>query len=201
MKTEVITYQYDGKTFKGYLSYNDEIKGVRPCVLVAHAWKGQDDFARKKADALADLGYIGFAIDLFGNGKTVESDEEAGAMIAPLFGFCFGGLSVLELFKSGAKLKGTVSFHGLLGKRLGDMMAKVPPSAIELHGSILVLHGHLDPLVSEKDIKEFESEMTYAGVDWQMHVYGTATHAFSNPNANKGDELHMRYDLDKGELK
>lgn len=92
-------------------------------------------------------------------------------------GFCFGGLCVLDLARSGAPLKGVVSFHGLL---MGAEGIKNEP----IQSKVLALHGHDDPMVPPEQVLEFEKEMTEAGVDWQLHAYGQTVHAFTNPAAN-----------------
>lgn len=215
MKKEWIDYSMNGRSFRGYLVYNSKVEGSRPVVLVAHAWKGQDAFARNKAEFLAELGYAGFALDLYGEGKEVESDNDAASLMIPLFedrtelqkrikagyetilhhpicdrkrigsiGFCFGGLAVLELLRSGAQLTGSVCFHALLGDRMRQVRAKKSPKSNKMHGALLILHGHKDPLVSTEDILSIQKELSEAGIDWQMHIYGLASHAFTNPEAN-----------------
>lgn len=215
MHSETIAYTCGDSTFKGHLAYDQTSSTPRPVVIVAHAWKGQDDFAREKAEMLAKLGYVGFAADLYGDGKTVESNDEAMAMMSPLFvdrktlrerivsayqtvakldivdetkvgaiGFCFGGLTVIELLRSGVPLRGVVSFHGLLGDTVGDLKAISEPTSEKIQGSLLILHGHKDPLVSTEDIIDIQQDMINRQVDWQMYQYGNASHAFTNPHAN-----------------
>jgi dienelactone hydrolase len=94
-------------------------------------------------------------------------------------GFCFGGLCVLDLARSGADVRGVVSFHGLL------MPTPEPPKAIK--AKVLALHGHDDPMVPVEQVVAFEKEMTEAKADWQVHVYGGTMHAFTNPEANDPD--------------
>jgi len=214
MTSEVIHYQHDGVSFKGYLAKPDSVKEKIPAILIAHAWRGQDDFARQQADELAKFGYVGFAIDLYGNDALAQDDEEALQLMLPLFlnrkllrerlqaglktlekhsfidqnaigaiGFCFGGLCVIELLRSGAAIKGGVSFHGLLGDTIGNHKAHLTPNET-IKGSLLILHGYKDPLVSQSDIIAIQDEMTKAGVDWQMNFYGQAMHAFTNPQAD-----------------
>jgi dienelactone hydrolase len=215
MHTESISYKSDGHLLKGYLCYNRGITGKRPGILIAHAWYGLDAFAKHKAEALARLGYIAFAADVYGNDKPITNDQEAQQMMMPLFlnrsdlreritagyqvlaeqsmvdpdrlgaiGFCFGGLTVIELFRACVGLKAAVSFHGLLGHTLGNQKAAPAPKAGEMKGSLLILHGYKDPLVSPQDIVAIQKEMTDAGVDWQMDIYGNASHAFMNPEAH-----------------
>ena len=94
-------------------------------------------------------------------------------------GFCFGGLCVLELARSGADVKGVISIHGLF----------VPGNATNetITAKVLCLHGHDDPMVPPEQVLTFEKEMTDARTDWQIHVYGGTMHAFTNPVANNPD--------------
>lgn len=208
LQTQIIEY-YECKTkFIGYYTFDDSFSGKRPAILVAHDWSGCNDFSRTKAEKLAALGYVGFSIDMYGEGKIGNTKEEKMALIEPLLndrkllarrinlavekvktldfvesshigaiGFCFGGLCVLDLARSGADISGVVSFHGLL----------FPPQqslSSSIKAKILVLHGHDDPMVSVEQVNAFEVEMTNAHVDWQLHVYGQTMHAFTNPVAN-----------------
>jgi len=217
MREEKVIYEVGGVTFHGYMVYDPTQSGRRPTIIIGHAWRGQDEFAREKAREIAKLGYVGFAADVFGEGKTASTDEEAYKLITPLFidrkllrerilgaykaaltkevvdphrmgamGFCFGGLTVIELMRTGFSLRGIVSFHGLLGDALGDLKAVTEPRAKQvLGGSILLLHGYEDPMVSQQDITHIQKELTDAKVDWQMNIYGQTTHAFTNPQAHE----------------
>jgi len=98
-----------------------------------------------------------------------------GKRIAAM-GFCFGGLCVLDLARSGADLRGVVSFHGLL-KPSG-----LPQKPIK--AKVLVLHGYDDPMAPPEEVLALAKEMTSAGADWQLHAYGRTMHAFTNPEAN-----------------
>lgn len=215
MKEEFISYQIDGGRFIGYLVIPDGENGQRrPGIVIAHAWLGQDEFAREKARALAKLGYVALAADLYGERREV-SVEQAPTVMMPLFqdrellqtrikaafdllrqrpevdasqmgaiGFCFGGLTAIELFRSGVDVKGVVSFHGILGSQMGGQQAQEVPIVKNIKGSLLVLHGYEDPLVSQEDIQAFQQEMTAAHIDWQMTIYSQTAHAFTNPQAN-----------------
>ena len=92
-------------------------------------------------------------------------------------GFCFGGLCVLDLARTGTEIQGVASFHGLLG----------PPGNItggHINAKVLVLHGHDDPMVPVEQVNELEPELTAARADWQIHTYGNTMHSITNPNAN-----------------
>lgn len=93
------------------------------------------------------------------------------------FGFCFGGCCSLELARTGAPLKASISFHGTLD-------TPNPADGNNINGAVLVLHGALDPLVPKEQLPAFEDEMNSAGVDWQLLSYGGAYHSFTDPEAN-----------------
>lgn len=107
-------------------------------------------------------------------------------------GFCFGGLAALELLRSGKKLWSVVCFHSLLGWKLGSMCAETLASKPSLPVKLLILHGYHDPLVTLDEITAIQKEMTDANVDWQMHIYGNAAHAFTNPLASD-EKRGMQY--------
>ncbi|MGH8556280.1 MAG: dienelactone hydrolase family protein [Methylococcales bacterium] len=210
MTLQCTTVEYfDRETcLEGFLACDDSASGPLPAVLIAHAWGGRDQFVCDKARKLAELGYTAFALDLYGKGVLGGSIQENSALMTPFMedrallqrrmtvgletarnqkpvnpdkvaamGFCFGGLCVLDLARTGADLCGVVSFHGLLaapGNTRGN----------PIKAKVLVLHGHIDPMVSAEDIGLLQEELSQAGCDWQFHVYGNTLHAFTNPLAN-----------------
>lgn len=98
------------------------------------------------------------------------------------FGFCFGGLTLLELVRSGVELNGMVGFHGLL------IPADPPPPQEKIRTRLLMLHGDRDPLVPPEQVTAFQEEMREADVDWEMVSYGQAAHSFTMPQANLPDK-------------
>lgn len=199
----------DGDTvLEAFFAYDDAIVGRRPAVLINHTWGGRDDFVANKAVKLAELGYVGFALDMYGKGVLGSGPEENAKLMQPFIddrallqrrigaalatvkllpwvddkkcaaiGFCFGGLCVLDLARTGVDIKGVVSFHGILA---APGNTEVKP----IKAKVLALHGHDDPLGPPEQVLAFEQEMTKAGADWQVHVYGNTMHAFTNPIAN-----------------
>lgn len=208
IRTRTIEYEDGDTLLEGDLAWDDGAAGPRPGVLVAHAWRGRGEFDTEKARALAKLGYTGFAMDLFGKGVSGGSIEENRALIRPFMedrallqrrmqvaleclraqaeverartgaiGFCFGGLCVLDLARSGADVGGVVSFHGLLR----------PPgntSGNTIRSKVLVLHGWDDPMATPEALVTLGQELTSMRADWQVHAFGNAMHAFTNPQAN-----------------
>lgn len=209
LKKQFIEY-HDGTTqLEGFCVYSENGSAQKPAILVAHDWSGKNEFAMKKAERLAELGYVGFALDMFGKGKTGATVEEKAALIQPFvqdraalqqrihaalsavkklsmvdtnqiaaIGFCFGGMCVLDLARSGAKVRGVVSFHGLL------QPATEQSSSTEIAAKVLALHGYDDPMATPDHVRAFADEMTHAKADWQLHMYGHTKHAFTNPAAN-----------------
>ncbi|MGR9107193.1 MAG: dienelactone hydrolase family protein [Gammaproteobacteria bacterium] len=109
--------------------------------------------------------------------ETFRAQDPVDSGRIAAMGFCFGGLCVLDLARTGADVRGVISFHGLLaapGNTAGN----------PIKAKVLVLHGHDDPMVPSEDIRALQEELTRAGSDWQFHVYGNTMHAFTNPIAN-----------------
>lgn len=209
--SKLIEYKDDDTLLEGYLALPEKLAGKRPAVIVVHDWSGKNEFACNKADKLAELGYIGFALDMYGKGKLGQTNEEKTALMNPLasdraalqqrilaavetvtnmpevdaskiaaIGFCFGGLCVLDLARTGADIRGVVSFHGLLGAA-----DNIPSPKIK--AKVLVLHGYDDPMCKPEAVIEFATEMSNAKADWQINMYGNTLHAFTNPLANDPD--------------
>ena len=199
----------DGETLlEGYLAYDDSVTEPRPGIIIAHTWWGQGDLECRRADQLAELGYVGFALDMYGKGLYGSSPEENTKMMQPLMddrtvlqnrmavaltvageqaevdagnmavmGYCLGGLCALDLARTGADLKGAISFHGLF-----DAPDNITNPQIK--AKVLCLDGHDDPMTSNDKVVALEKEMTDAGVDWQLHTYGGTMHGFTNPEAD-----------------
>ena len=81
IKTEAVRYQDGDTELKGYLVYDDARKGKRPGVIVVHEWWGLNDYARKRAEMLAKLGYVAFAADMYGDDKVTDHAQEASGWI------------------------------------------------------------------------------------------------------------------------
>ncbi|HEX2769613.1 MAG TPA: dienelactone hydrolase family protein [Geobacteraceae bacterium] len=209
VRAERIEYKHGNTLLEGFLAYDDTVTGKRPGVLVVHEWWGLNDYAKRRAEQLARLGYVAFCLDMYGKGKVTADPKVAGewagvfrndrpmgraraaaglevlksrpqvdpARIAAI-GYCFGGTVVLEMARSGADLKGVVSFHG-------GLATPTPADARNIKGKVLVLHGADDLFEQPSEIAAFQEEMRQARVDWQMVYYGSAVHSFTNPESGK----------------
>lgn len=206
MNTTLIPYRDNEKDLEAFVAKPSQ--GTHPLVIFCHAWRGRDEFICEKARLIAEQGYVGFALDMYGKGVLGQSKEENANLKKPFIqdrkllqkrllkafevasqlpyvnpnkiavvGYGFGGLCALDLARSGVDLKGAVSVYGHFDP---------PPTELikSIRSKILVLHGYKDPVVSQAELRRFEEEMNRSKVDWQLHEYGNAMHAFATPGVN-----------------
>jgi dienelactone hydrolase len=196
---ETIVYQLNGTDYEGY--YTSPEAGA-PLVVLLHDWDGLTDYEVKRADMLAELGYAVFAADLFGKGirptevadkkqhtgelykdraklrtlvqGAVDEAGKKGAKIgnAVVMGYCFGGAAVLEYARSGADMKGYVTFHGGLSTPEGQDYSQAK-------GQFLILHGTADSAITMADFAALANDMEAHGVRHEMITYSGAPHAFT----------------------
>jgi dienelactone hydrolase len=195
---------------EAFFAFDDSLSGRRPAVLINHTWAGRDDFVAEKAKKLAALGYVGFAVDMYGKGVLGSDAEENAKLMQPF-------MQDRQLIKKrmmaalyAVKLMPWVDdsriaaigfcFGGLCSLDLARAGADLK-GVVSFHGllgalddnshpvkaKILALHGHDDPMVPVEQVIAFEKEMTKAGADWQLHTFGNTQHAFTNPLANNPD--------------
>ncbi len=221
--TTNVEYKDGDQVLEGYLAYDDASKVRRPGVLVVHEWLGLEGYAKMRAEQLAKLGYVAFAVDIYGKGNRAKNTDEAGKMAGvyksdrnlyrsrmkagydvlknyeltdskkiAAIGYCFGGTGALELARSGADIKGVVTFHGALD-------TPTPEDAKNIKGKVLALHGAEDAYVPVKDVLAFQDEMRGGNVDWRMVSYGDSVHGFTNPkngsDKTKGVAYNKKADM------
>ena len=217
VKTEVVEYRHGDVMLEGYLAYDDSFQGKRPGVVVAHEWFGQTSYERKRAEQLARLGYVAFAIDMYGKGVRARDGKEAGALAGKYMGDrklmgarAAAGLDVLRnrpetdptrLAAIGYCFGGTTVLE--LARSGADLVSVVsfhggldtptPGDARNIKAKVLVLHGGDDPMVPNKQVEAFQEEMRKGGVDWQFISYGGAVHRFSNPAAGDDSSKGLAY--------
>jgi dienelactone hydrolase len=211
-KTGYHDYHDGTDTLEGFISLPSKPQvrdGKTPVVLVAHAWGGHDDFAREKAHMLADLGYIGFAIDVYGKGRRGNSPEENSRLMTPwiedrgaLRRRLLAAVAAARAIEGGDAERLAVigfCFGGLCAFDLARANAPGLRAAIGFHAlfmppglgaqesiraKVLALHGYDDPMARPDAMVAFADEMTRAHADWQVVVYGATGHAFTNPHAH-----------------
>ncbi len=196
---KMVQYTVNDSAYEGY--YADSGSDA-PFLLLIHDWDGLTDYEVKRAEMLVEKGYSVFALDLFGAGVRPSEVADKRALTTGLyndrakmrtlmdgalaeakklganvdngvaFGYCFGGAAVLELARSGANLKGFVSFHGGLTTPEGQDYTKTP-------GDLLILHGTADASVSMEDFAGLAVELEKTGIHHEMITYSGAPHAFT----------------------
>ncbi|MHC4956565.1 MAG: dienelactone hydrolase family protein [Planctomycetota bacterium] len=194
-------------TLQGHLAYDDAIKGKRPGVLIVHQWTGIGDHEKNVAKELAKLGYVAFAVDIYGKGvrpkDPASAGKEAGKYRKDRKLFRHRMLiAMAELVKTKMVADGKIAAIGycfggggvLELARSGAPVAGVvsfhgnldtpnPDDAKKIKGKVLVCHGADDPFVPDAQVAAFMKEMRAAKVDWQFNAYGGAVHSFTQPSA------------------
>lgn len=209
VKTQMVNYEQGGTKLQGFIAWDDATQGKRPGVIVCPEWWGLTDYAKLRAQQLAQLGYVALAVDLFGNGKTTDDPKEAGSLAgalksnrALLRARVNAGLEELKKNPNvdpqktaaiGYCFGGTTAIE--LGRSGADVKAIVtfhagldspnPADGKNIKARVLVCHGGNDGFISPGDFEAFENEMRQNKVDWQINIYGGAVHSFTNPGADK----------------
>lgn len=218
VRTQTIDYA-DGETeLQAFVAWDDASDHSRPGVLVSHAWRGRSDFENDKAVMLAELGYVGFALDLYGKGVVGRSPAENAGLMQPFLDdrrlllrrleLALGELRGMAQVDAGQLAAIGFCFGGLcvldLARGGADVAGVVsihgllgappgtPPSS-PIDARVLVLHGWDDPLATPAAVLELAAELSAREADWQLHAYGNTLHAFTNPLAND-PSAGLRYD-------
>ena len=220
VQTKVIDYTQGDTALKGLLAWDDAAKGKRPGVLVIHEAWGENEHARNQAVRLAKAGYVGFALDMYGNGKVATHLDDAKAFMeevtkdpAVLKSRFEAALKVLEEQPQvDPKKIGAVGycFGGgvALGMtRAGEPLTAVatfhaampategpPPGKVKTH--VLINTGGADPLVPKAKVEEFAKQLKDAGARVKVITYPKAKHSFTNPDAAKAGMDALAYDKD-----
>jgi dienelactone hydrolase len=217
MTTTDIEYEAEGRTMIGRLAV-PACGGRHPAVLIAHEGTGLDDHQRCRADQLAELGYVAFALDYHGGGKPMTDRDAMMARLAELWhdpqrtrGLARAGLDVL-LAQPRADPTRVAAIGYCFGghlvlelARAGAALAVVvgfhprlatprPLDAGNITGKVLVCIGTEDPWISVGERLMFEEQMRAAGVDWRMNLYGGAQHSFTHPQVDRLEIPGLRFD-------
>jgi len=215
---ELLQYR-DGETvLQGYVAWDDAISGKRPGILLAHEWWGMNDYARQRADMLASLGYVAFALDMYGDDKVTGHGKQASAWMKQITANIQQwrhraelGLQELRQHKWVDNKKiaaigycfggATVMQLAYAGADLqavvsfhGSLPVASSSDAKQIKSKILVEHGSADPFVPAERISAFQQALDQADVDWQMDIYGGARHSFTNPMAKQYGIEALAYD-------
>jgi dienelactone hydrolase len=218
LETKEVQYSDGDTECKGFLAFDPAQPGKRPAVLVFPEWWGLNDYARSRATQLAQLGYVAFAVDMYGEGRSTETKEEAQGLASPFYTdpqkLRARATAALETLKKqpnvdaskiaaiGYCFGGTCALElARSGADLGAVVAfhagldtRNPADAKNIKGKVLVCTGGADGMVGPDKREAFIKEMEDAQVDYQINVYSGARHAFTNPDAGKFGIPGIAYD-------
>ncbi len=218
IRSEELTYSAGGVDMKAYIAWDGEIEGQRPGVVVVHEWWGLNDYARRRADMLAELGYTGMALDMYGAGAVATNPDEAGELMNGLLGDLAvvrsrfnAALDVLKAHSStdsgrsaaiGYCMGGGIVLH--MARYAADLKAvasfhgalplgvAAPDEGGDVTARIAVYHGEDDVLIPAEAVDAFKTEMKKTQADCLFVLLPTALHGFSNPIAtSKGEEYGL----------
>ena len=216
IRSKLINYSIDSNDFKGYIAWDDSLREVKPGVLIFPEWWGLNNYIKKRTEEVAELGYLAFGVDMYGEGKTVDNPNDAGSLMNAV-------LEDKQIIK--ARLESAYNFLkenalsdsdriGAIGYCFGGAlvlnMARMGMdlrAVVSFHGAldsffsplpgdvkakVLVCHGEADELISEEAVEQFKLEMDTAEADYEIISYQGALHGFSNPAA---DELGRKFNI------
>lgn len=215
--TKNVTYQHDGVALEGYLAYDDSIKGKVPAVLIVHEWWGLNDYARKRAEQLAAMGYVAFALDMYGKGKVTEHPKQAAEWMrqtnSNVLLWQQRALAGLEVLKNEPRTDTAriaaigYCFGGATVQQLaysganvrgvvsfhGSLLPPTPEQVKQVKAKFLICHGSADPFIKAENVQNYVAAMNETDLDWQMIIYGGAKHSFTNPDADKAGMPALEY--------
>jgi dienelactone hydrolase len=215
--TKTVPYRHGSMELEGFLAYDDAISGARPGVLVVHEWWGLNAYAKHRAEQLAALGYVAFAVDMYGKGKVTTLPNEASEWAKQATGdvslWQQRALAGLEAFKTEAVLDtrriaaigycfggSTVQQLAYTGADLkgivsfhGSLLAPTDEQSKQIKAKLLICHGAADALISQATLQDYLAVLGKSGLDWQMLILGGAKHGFTNPDADQAGMAAVGY--------
>ena len=205
--TSDVEYKIGDVTLQGYIAYDNSSQEKRPGVLIVHQWKGLTDYEKSRAVQIAELGYVAFAVDIYGKGIRPSTSEEASKTAGQFYADVMlyrerlnAGLNELKMqplvdpdkiaaigycFGGGGVLELARSGAEILGVVTfhGSLKSQNPDDAKNIKCRVLVQHGAIDPFVKEEDVIGFKKEMEDANVDYVLTEYSGAVHSFTQKSA------------------
>jgi len=218
--TEEVKYKEAGEEYTSFITYDDSIKGKRPGILIVHEWWGLDDYPKYRAEMLAKLGYVAFAVDMYGTGKVTDKAEQAKVWMTEATTDvewwrerAIAGITRLKQHKlvNNSKIAaigycfggGTViqlAYGGIDIKGIVSFHGSLPIAEESSFGKIktkmLIAHGNADPFIPREIVTKFQDTLDKAGADWNMITYGNVLHSFTNPKSDSRGMDALKYDKD-----
>ena len=223
IKVERIQYKQGDTVLEGILAYDDAHKGKRPGILVCQEWWGVNEYMESRVKQLAELGYVAFALDMYGKGNSTTDPKQAGQWAQALMSNpaqlrerAAAGLKILaerpevdqtKLATIGYCMGGTVALElarsgakytenlkAVVAFHASTIAARDPADNKNIKGTVLICHGAADTFVKPEQIENFHKQMAEANIDYEFATYAGAVHAFTNPNADKVGMPGIKYD-------
>lgn len=216
IQTATLKYTAGGAALESYLAWDASVQGKRPGVILLGEWWGMNDYLKRRARQVAELGYVGLAADMYGGGRVAADSTEAGQLMNGLFadmaatGERLGAhlaqlraqpqVDAARIGAMGYCLGGALSLHAArLGLDLkgvvsfhGALSRTHQAKPGEIKAEILVCHGADDVLVPADDQKNFHEDMKALGAKYRFIAYPGAKHGFTNPEATaKGEKYGL----------
>lgn len=218
IQTKAVHYEHDGEKLTGHLYWDDAQRGERPGVLVVHEWWGLNEYAKKRARMLTELGYVAFAADMYGGGKVTETPDQAREWMqevtADVEGWRERAAEGLKQLVAGGRVDEDrlaaigYCFGGatVLQMAYGNAPVRgvvsfhgaLPSAPEEVKGKIdpqiLVLHGNADSFIAPEVVTHFRKKLEASEAVWEMNSYGGVKHGFTNPDADRSGIPNLAYD-------
>lgn len=220
IQTKPISYQYGDAQLNGVLVYDDAMEGRQPGVLVMHEWWGLNDYARGRAVQLAEMGYVAFAVDMYGHGETTNDVNHAQQLSgqfhadpAALRGRAQAGLAVLAKQEQvdpqriaaigycfGGMTVQQLAYSGADVKGVasfhGSLSTPAPEDVPNVKAKIMICHGGADAFIPDEQVTAFIQALRATDIDWQFIAYSGAKHSFTNPSADQRGMDGLKYNAD-----
>ncbi len=217
VQSRAIDYSDGDTPLRGYLFWDDAAQGKRPGVLVVHEWWGLNDYAKSRAHQLAELGYVAFALDMYGIGKVTQHPDEAGAWMktvnANVAGWVRRAAAGLDVLKQQPMVDASrvAAIGYCFGGATVQQMAYAGldlAGVVSFHGAltlpaedqtgrikarILIAHGNADPFATDAQLDALRAALDRSGADWDMLILGGAKHGFTNPDAGAYGMAQLAY--------
>lgn len=220
VRTEVVKYQHGDVQLQGYLAYDDAVSAPQPGVLVVHEWWGLNAYTKMRVEKLAGLGYVAFALDMYGDGKTTDDPQVAQQCSGRFHGDVEAlraraqvGLEVLtsnsrvdkqRVAAIGYCFGGTTALElaysgapiqGVATFHAGPAIPR-PQDFPNIKARLLICHGADDPMIPAQRMDLMVQTLKSAGADWQLIYYSRAKHSFTNPGADARGMEGLSYNAD-----
>ncbi|TNG03460.1 MAG: dienelactone hydrolase family protein [Gammaproteobacteria bacterium] len=217
---KTVDFEHNGTKYKGYIYHDDAVSGKRPGVMVVHQWWGLTDYAKGRAKQLAEMGYVSFAMDMYGENKLTTHPEQAKEWMTQTTSNADAWRALankgLDLLKANDKVDTSklaaigycfggstvmqLAYSGADVKGVVSFHGSLPPASPEqakaIKGKVLIEHGNADSFVPADRIAKFKAALDAANVDYTFHGYDGVRHAFTDPGADSRGIENLKYNAD-----